>query len=242
MKRLLASDLHLSEKYPQITRRFFTLLEHAQNNADELYLLGDIFDYWLGDDDRSPFNESITDALSTLSHSGTRVFLQHGNRDFLIGHDFCSRAGCTLLDDPHLLLSPSERPYALLMHGDLLCTNDTKYQEFRQKVHNPQWQKEVLAMPLSERAQLAQKYQMGSKKSKRLTPEEIMDVNPQTVEDMLLKFGVTLLIHGHTHRPFAHKIKLVDKSAYRLVLGDWRPDEKAQCLCLENENWQFFEI
>lgn len=219
MTTLFISDLHLEESRPDITDAFLTFLREKAAGVEQLYILGDFFEAWIGDDERTPLQEQIAAALKQLSDSGTAIFLMHGNRDFLIGEDFCHRAGATLLDDPtviDLYGTPT-----LLLHGDSLCTADVEYQKFRTNMRNPQMQKMMLARPLEDRQQMAKQLRALSMAKNQGKAEDIMDVTPEEVVKELEAHGVQLMIHGHTHRPAVHELEANGKPARRIVLGDW---------------------
>ncbi|MGP9831002.1 UDP-2,3-diacylglucosamine diphosphatase [Marinobacter sp. NSM] len=219
MTTLFISDLHLEESRPDITDAFLTFLREKAAGVEQLYILGDFFEAWIGDDERTPLQEQIAAALKQLSDSGTAIFLMHGNRDFLIGEDFCHRAGATLLDDPtviDLYGTPT-----LLLHGDSLCTADVEYQKFRTNMRNPQLQKMMLARPLEDRQQMAKQLRALSMAKNQGKAEDIMDVTPEEVVKELEAHGVQLMIHGHTHRPAVHELEANGKPARRIVLGDW---------------------
>lgn len=219
MTTLFISDLHLEESRPDITEAFLGFLDGKASGVDQLYILGDFFEAWIGDDERTPLQEQIATALRKLRDSGTRIFLMHGNRDFLIGQDFCDRAGATLLDDPtviDLYGTPT-----LLMHGDSLCTADVEYQKFRANMRNPQWQQMILQRPLKDRQQMARQLREISMAKNQGKEEFIMDVTPEEVIKDMEAHGVQHMIHGHTHRPAVHELIANGLPAKRIVLGDW---------------------
>jgi UDP-2,3-diacylglucosamine hydrolase len=216
---LFISDLHLEESRPDITKAFLDFLNRKARSAEALYILGDFFETWIGDDEHSPLQEQIATALNTLSTEGTRIFLMHGNRDFLIGEDFCNRAGATLLDDP-TLVNLYGTP-TLLMHGDSLCTADKEYQKFRANMRSPQWQKMILQRPLADRQQMARQLREISMAKNQGKAELIMDVTQEDVMKEMQHHGVQRLIHGHTHRPAEHALTVNGMAAKRIVLGDW---------------------
>ncbi|EON94109.1 UDP-2,3-diacylglucosamine hydrolase [Marinobacter lipolyticus SM19] len=231
MTTLFISDLHLEESRPDITDAFLGFLENRARGVDQLYILGDFFEAWIGDDERTPLQEQVAQALKALSDSGTAIFLMHGNRDFLIGEDFCARAGATLLDDPtvvDLYGTPT-----LLMHGDSLCTADVEYQKFRKNMRNPQWQQMILQRPLEDRQQMARQLREISMAKNQGKEEFIMDVTPEEVVKVMEEHGVQRLIHGHTHRPAEHQLEANGKPARRIVLGDW--DKHVWWLTVEPE-------
>ena len=219
MTTLFISDLHLEAGQPSITEQFLGFLEQARGRADALYVLGDLFDAWLGDDDPEPEYRRVIEALRSLRASGTRLYFMHGNRDFLVGARFCAESGCELLDEHTVVPLHGER--VLLMHGDLLCTDDVEYQAFRRMVRDPAWQRRMLALPIAERAALAQQVKKQTRAAVMIKAEDIMDVNQKTVEDTMRRFGVRTLLHGHTHRPNVHRLSLDGEDATRIVLGDW---------------------
>lgn len=219
MTTLFISDLHLEESRPDITEAFLTFLDEKARGVDQLYILGDFFEAWIGDDERTPLQEQVAAALRKLRDSGTDIFLMHGNRDFLIGQDFCDRAGATLLDDPTVI--DLHGTPTLLMHGDSLCTADVEYQKFRANMRNPQWQQMILQRPLEDRQQMARQLREISMAKNQGKEEFIMDVTPEEVVKDMEKYGVQRLIHGHTHRPAMHELTTNGSPAKRIVLGDW---------------------
>ncbi|MDK9557493.1 UDP-2,3-diacylglucosamine diphosphatase [Marinobacter sp. M216] len=219
MTMLFISDLHLEESRPDITEAFLDFLTNKAMGVERLYILGDFFEAWIGDDERTPLQEKVASALKEVNESGTAIFLMHGNRDFLIGEDFCNRAGATLLDDPtvvDLYGTPT-----LLMHGDSLCTADVEYQKFRANMRNPQWQQMILQRPLADRQQMARQLREISMAKNQGKEETIMDVTPEEVVKEMEAHGVQRLIHGHTHRPAEHQLEANGQPAKRIVLGDW---------------------
>lgn len=216
---LFISDLHLDPSRPAITELFFRLLDTRAHNAEALYILGDMFEMWLGDDDPSPASAAVMEALRAVTAGGTPVFVMHGNRDFLIGQGFTARTGCTLLPDAAVVDLYGER--TLLMHGDTLCTDDSAYQALRSKVRDPRWQQQMLALPFEERVRLGRQLRDASREETQAKTAEIMDVNQGAVEQALRQHQVRLLIHGHTHRPATHEFELDGHAVRRIVLGDW---------------------
>lgn len=216
---LLISDLHLEEERPDITRAFLHFLQTRARQAEALYILGDFFEVWIGDDGMSPFQHSIARALRELSDTGTRIFLMHGNRDFLIGRAFCREAGCTLLKDPSIVRFNGEP--VLLMHGDSLCTLDVGYMKLRRLLRNPLSLFILRNLPLSTRHKLARKLRNESRAQTSMKAREIIDVTPAEVPRIMAKHGVRTLIHGHTHRPAVHELDVSGQPARRIVLGDW---------------------
>lgn len=216
---LLISDLHLQEERPDITRAFLDFLGARARSAEALYILGDFFEAWIGDDAMTPFQSSICAALRALSDGGTKIFLMHGNRDFLIGSTFCKKAGCTLLADP-TVVSLNGEP-VLLMHGDSLCTLDQGYMRLRRVLRNPLTLFVLRNLPLSTRHKLARKLRSESRAQTRMKASDIVDVTPEEVPRVMRQHGVSTLIHGHTHRPAVHAVQIGDLPARRIVLGDW---------------------
>jgi UDP-2,3-diacylglucosamine hydrolase len=219
MTTLFISDLHLDPSRPAVTRAFLQLLEHQARCVDALYILGDLFEAWIGDDDDSELNLTVIAALKALSDSGVKLYVMHGNRDFLIGENFCQQTGCQLLDDPSVVNLYGEN--VLLMHGDSLCTDDAEYMAFRAQCRNPAWQAPLLAMSLEQRRQFSQQLRDQSKEANSNKAEDIMDVNATETQRVLEQHQVALLIHGHTHRPAVHSLQTADGNAQRVVLGDW---------------------
>ncbi|WP_313513434.1 UDP-2,3-diacylglucosamine diphosphatase [Pseudomonas sp.] len=216
---LLISDLHLEEQRPDITRAFLFFLQDRAAHADALYILGDFFEAWIGDDAMTPFQRTIAGALRQLSDGGTRVYLMHGNRDFMIGKDFCREAGCTLLADPSLVDIQGER--VLLMHGDSLCTRDIAYMRLRRWLRNPLVLFVLRNLPLATRHKLGRKLRKESRMQTRQKAADIVDVTPEEVLRLMSEHGVQRLIHGHTHRPAQHSLQVDGQPAERIVLGDW---------------------
>jgi UDP-2,3-diacylglucosamine hydrolase len=220
MATLFIADLHLDAGRPQITQLFEQFLASDEaRSADALYILGDLVEAWIGDDDDAELPGRIAQATKALRDSDVPVYFMVGNRDFLLGQDFARRAGFTLLDDGtvHELYG---RP-TLLMHGDVLCTDDIAYQTVRKQVRTPEWMAQVLSMPLEARRAFAAKAREDSRAHTGSTMETIMDVNADAVADAMRKAGVARLIHGHTHRPAIHRFDLDGQPAERIVLGDW---------------------
>jgi len=219
LNTLFISDLHLSEERPAITRAFFDFLERALPGADALYILGDFFDVWLGDDDDAPLSRQVIEKLAEITSAGTPVYVMHGNRDFLLGDAFAADSGATLLADPTVIDLYGEK--VLLMHGDSLCTDDEAYMAFRQQARSPHFQKDLLSRSLAERREIAAGLRQQSQAMNSLKAEDIMDVNPSEVIQCLNRHGVERLIHGHTHRPARHPVELGRNTGERIVLGDW---------------------
>ncbi|TBU73569.1 UDP-2,3-diacylglucosamine diphosphatase [Phytopseudomonas daroniae] len=216
---LLISDLHLEEERPDISRAFLHFLDTRASQAEALYILGDFFEVWIGDDAMTPFQRGIAQALRRLSDSGTRIYLMHGNRDFLLGKAFCREAGCTLLSDPHEVILAGEK--VLLMHGDSLCTLDVGYMKMRRWLRNPLSLFVLRNLPLNTRHKLARKLRSESRSQTRMKTSDIVDVTPEEVQRVMADHGVRTLIHGHTHRPASHELQVDGQPARRIVLGDW---------------------
>lgn len=217
------ADLHLEESRPDITDAFLGFLPVYAHNIDALYILGDFFEAWIGDDEHTPLQETVAEALQAVTATGTALYLMHGNRDFLIGQDFCDRVGATLLDDPTVIDLHGEP--TLLMHGDSLCTADEEYQKFRATMRDPQWQKAFLQRPLADRQTVARQMREISQAKNQGKEQTIMDVTPEEVVADMERHGVQQLIHGHTHRPAVHELEANGAAARRYVTGDWH--EKA---------------
>jgi UDP-2,3-diacylglucosamine hydrolase len=216
---LFISDLHLSFDKPQITHHFIHFLKTKATKAKAVYILGDLFDAWVGDDDFTYPNAQIRRELKQLVDSGVEIYLQRGNRDFLIGERFARETGVILLDDFAVIELDGES--TLLTHGDLLCTDDLAYQAFRVKSRTTEWQQNVLSKPLWLRLLAARWYRIRSFWHKQKKSHYIMDVNQETVESMMIKNHCTRLIHGHTHQPALHEFMLNGKKSQRFVLADW---------------------
>jgi UDP-2,3-diacylglucosamine hydrolase len=213
------ADLHLAQNRPDITACFLSFLEKSAPEADRLYILGDLFESWIGDDDDSPWLEPLYAAFKQLSNSGTELFFIHGNRDFLIGKKFSQKSGITLLDEISLIDLYDEQ--VVIMHGDTLCTRDVAYQKFRKKSRSWWWQTMIKSLPLFVRKKIAKNYRQKSASATALKSQDIMDVTPAEVSHCLKAYNSKLLIHGHTHRPKIHKIHIDKTPAQRIVLGDW---------------------
>ena len=220
MAALFIADLHLDPSRPQITDLFERYLASDEvRHANALYILGDLVEAWIGDDDDEELPARIAAATRAVRDAGVPVYFMVGNRDFLLGPAFAARAGLTLLDDGTVHDIHGRR--TLLMHGDVLCTDDVAYQAVRKQVRTPEWQAQILAMPLQARRAFAAKAREDSKAHTGSTMESIMDVNADAVAEAMRKAGVTRLIHGHTHRPAVHDFQLAGAPAQRIVLGDW---------------------
>ncbi len=219
MTTLFISDLHLQAARPDITERFSTFLRREAMQAEALYILGDLFEAWIGDDDPDPHNVAVQQAMREVTDAGIAGYFMHGNRDFLIGEAFAERTGFTLLADP--VVHDMYGTPVLLSHGDAWCTDDVEYQAFRRQSRDPAWQRHVLAMPIEQRRALAGRAREESRAAMVDKAEDIMDVNAGAVAAAMREAGVTTLVHGHTHRPAVHEFVLDGDPATRIVLGDW---------------------
>ncbi len=235
MSFLFIADLHLGPNTEQVTASFLRLLERAQGGFQHLFILGDLFEAWVGDDDDSDWLQPVEAALQHWTGQGARLSLQQGNRDFLLGEAWAARCAAALLPEEHVLDLPDGQP-ALLMHGDSLCSDDVAYQNFRQMVRQPAWQAGILAQSLQARHALARGLREQSAAANANKAENIMDVNAQAVQQVLARHAVDRLIHGHTHRPAHHRLS---PSQQRYVLGDWQPDGQAEVLMADTEGLRF---
>jgi UDP-2,3-diacylglucosamine hydrolase len=236
---LFLSDLHISLDKPDITRRFLHFLAHRAQQAQAVYILGDLFDAWVGDDNFTPPNNKIRQQLKQLTNSGTQVYLQHGNRELLLAERFASDTGVILLAD-YAVIDLYGTP-TLLTHGDLLCSDDLAYQTFRVKSRHVEWQQNVLAKPLLLRLLVARWYRLRSYFHKRHKTQEIMDVNYDTVINTMSEYQCLRLIHGHTHRPNLHCFELNGQTAQRFVLAAWSR-EKGELLSWNRNGYQIEAI
>jgi UDP-2,3-diacylglucosamine hydrolase len=220
MTTLFISDLHLDGERPEITDLFGRFIDGEARSADALYILGDLFEAWVGDDDPSEAGDLVARKLRGLRDAGVPVYFMHGNRDFLLGDAYARRAGVTILPDPSVVMLHG-RP-ALLMHGDTLCSDDVAYQQFRAQTRDPAWQRQFLSQPLAARIAFAQQARAESQGRQSALKAQgamdaITDVTPATVDATFARFGVDTMIHGHTHRPAVH----AHAGGKRIVLGDW---------------------
>jgi UDP-2,3-diacylglucosamine hydrolase len=216
LRSLYISDLHLHEERPAANERFFRFVEEDAAGADALYVLGDLFEYWIGDEDLdTPFNGVVVSFFQRLARAGTRLYFMHGNRDFLLGDRFAEATGGELLADP------SVKEDTLLMHGDTLCIDDADYQSWRRTARDPEWQRGFLAKSLDERRGVVHGLRAKSKEVIGAKPADIMDVNQDAVREALRRHGVARLIHGHTHRAGMHRLEVDGKRCERWVLPDW---------------------
>ena len=219
MTTLFISDLHLDGESPDIGEQFLGFLSGEAAGADALYILGDLFESWVGDDDPDPHYAHMKRALRSLVDSGVPVFFMHGNRDFMVGDEFAAETGMTLLNDPTLIELYGKK--VLLSHGDALCIDDKQYQQVRLMTRNPDWQAMMRAKPLEERIAFARSARQQSKAYHDSVGDDIMDVNQDAVVGTFRTRDIDILLHGHTHRPAVHDIELEDRTAKRIVLGDW---------------------
>lgn len=220
MKTLFLSDLHLEDSRPETTEWLMAFLSGPARSADAVYILGDLFEYWIGDDAVPPPAAELATVTSELAAGGLPIYFQHGNRDFLIGETYADQAGFKLL--PETIVVDLYGTPTLLMHGDALCTDDTVYQAFRQQSRNPDWQAAVLAMTVEERIAMARNAREESMSHKGATEMDIMDVNENAVQAAFAEHGVRHMIHGHTHRPAVHRHETpAGETCTRIVLADW---------------------
>ena len=215
MAILFISDLHLSPERPEVTRAFLTFLQQHADSTEALFVLGDLFEAWIGDDDTCATGIEVQEVFKQLTDKGVGLFIQHGNRDFFIGKRFCKATGANLLADEHLVEYMDET--VLVMHGDTLCTDDVDYIRFRKKIRHPVSKALLQLLPLTYRQKLANAMRAKSKAANANKPSAIMDVNANAVEAVMTKHCVSTLIHGHTHRPYRHQ----HENGERIVLGDW---------------------
>jgi len=224
MTTLFISDLHLDPARPEITRLFGEFIDGEARGAEALYILGDLFEAWVGDDDPSETGAFVAGKLQALADSGVPVYFMHGNRDFLLGGEYAKRAGMAILPDPSVI-ELQGKP-TLLMHGDTLCTDDVAYQQFRAQTRDPAWQAQFLSQPLAARLAFAQQARAASQARQGElreagTMETITDVSPATVAVAFSSHDIDTIIHGHTHRPAIHELEVKGKPRQRIVLGDW---------------------
>lgn len=238
MSLIFISDLHLEEKQPAITDIFLRFLDKQTTDTKAIYILGDFFESWIGDDDISPFTQKIISHLKSATDRGIPIYFLHGNRDFLLGKKFFKATGMRLLPDESIILVDGVK--TLLMHGDTLCTEDKAYLKFRKKARNKFFQWLFLLKSLKKRRAIANQYREASQKYIATAPEHIMDVTSSEVERIMTKHQVNLLIHGHTHRQAIHSLKANGKKAERIVLGAWH--HQGNALICENGERKFVEL
>jgi UDP-2,3-diacylglucosamine hydrolase len=225
MSVFFISDLHLHPSRPEITQAFYDFLSSTANKAEALYILGDFFEAWLGDDDDTPMYREVIQHLRDYSegnNSNNRpipVYIMHGNRDFLLGETFARQANVTLLNDPHVIEYHGHS--YLLMHGDSLCTIDADYMAFRAMTRTPEWQQQILSLSLEERREYAKNLRQKSQDMTSLKADDILDVTPEEVIKKMTEHNVSTFIHGHTHRPNTHDLTINNTPTQRIVLGDW---------------------
>ena len=219
MTTYFISDLHLDDAQPGATARFLDFMAHRAPEASALYILGDLFEYWVGDDFSSALSQQVCERLRALSDAGTKLYFMAGNRDFLLGPQWCAKAGLRQLDDPTVIELNGGR--VLLCHGDTLCTDDVPYQQFRQQVRDPRWQQQFLAQDLQQRLAFADSARSQSQEITAAKAEAIMDVNADAVTKAFAEHNAPTLIHGHTHRPTDEAWPQAGPTARRLVLGAW---------------------
>ncbi len=218
-KHLFISDLHLAPERPDIIQLFIEFMNNQAAQAESLYILGDLVEYWLGDDDAAEGLNKAFSAMKQQAENGLKIYLMHGNRDFLMGEALAQRAGCTLIQDPYIAKFNNDA--VLLLHGDTLCTDDLRYQELRLMLRNPAWQTDFLSKSLAEREQMALALRKQSQQETQNKAADIMDVNDNAVNKAFKEHNVCLMIHGHTHRPAIHNTNINNKPVKRIVLGDW---------------------
>ena len=219
MTTLFISDLHLEAERPEIGDQFIRFLQTDATEAEALYILGDLFEAWVGDDDSNAHYAIIKLAIRKLPDSGIPAYFMHGNRDFMIGRRFANETGVEILKDPYPVKMYGQK--ALLSHGDAMCTDDVQYQRVRLMTRDPDWQQSMLAKPLKERLRIAEEARRQSLEQKLNLSMDIMDVNQGAVMRAINEYGVDVLLHGHTHRPDVHTVDLGNRKAKRVVLGDW---------------------
>ncbi len=219
MSTLFISDLHLEAERPDIGKHFLQFLDSDAREAEELYILGNLFEAWVGDDDPNTHYFTIKRALRKLVDSSIPVYFMHGDRDFFVGKGFANETGVKILKDPHKLTMYGRK--VLLSHGDKLCTDDVQYQKIRKMTHDPEWQAKMLARPLKDRLRISEEARRQSLEQTLNMSKEITDVNQGAVIEILRKNNADVLVHGHTHRPAVHDVDLGGRKAKRIVLGDW---------------------
>lgn len=237
MTTLFISDLHLDESRPHITRLFLEFLENEAARADALYILGDLFEAWIGDDAPGEVGDEVARGLAQLHDRGVPCFFIHGNRDFLLGDAYARHSRMTLLPDQSIVEIEGER--VLLMHGDTLCTDDAAYQTFRLQTHTQGWQRAFLSRSITERQQFAEQARRESRKYTASVADTITDVNAEVVAGTLDHHRVGRLVHGHTHRPGTHRIKRDDGIAERIVLGDWYEQSSSLTVNTGGVGWDY---
>jgi len=238
MARLFVSDVHLDGGAPEAIEQFLDFLKVHALHAEALYILGDLFETWVGDDDADPAKARVCSSLRELTACGVAVFIIHGNRDFLLGRSFCKRTGCELLSDPIIVELDGES--VLVTHGDALCTDDRAYQALRASVRTRAWQRRFLALPIEARARLANQARAGSQAHTARVVPQIMDVNAHAVATSFRALAVRRMIHGHTHRPAIHDDLIDGERVQRIVLGAWY--EQGSYLWYERGRYELREL
>lgn len=218
MTTYFISDLHLQESHPLMAEGFFSFLKNL-DDAEALYILGDFFEVWIGDDYETPFINQVKAELKAFTDRGIKLYLMHGNRDFALGESFCQQTGAVLLDDPTVVEFDGQR--VLLLHGDSLCTKDLAYMKMRPMLRSPMMLKQLLSQSIEQRLAMASHLRGESQKGNQMKAAEIMDVTQEEVDKVLSTEDLTLMIHGHTHRPFDHHWEFEGEARRRIVLGDW---------------------
>ena len=213
------SDLHISETQPEIANQFIDFLENHAQDCDALYILGDLFEYWIGDDNPNPYYKNIILYLNKYTNNGTPTYFMHGNRDFLIGEKFSKDTGIEILQDPSIIKINEER--VLISHGDIFCTDDHEYQATRKLTRDPKWQTMMLGKSIAEREKFALEARIKSKKYTKYLPEDITDINQNEIIKTFKNNNINKILHGHTHRPAIHNIVINKVTHQRIVLGDW---------------------
>jgi UDP-2,3-diacylglucosamine hydrolase len=219
MRQLFISDLHLWDETPELEQLFHQFMEQQASKADELYVLGDLFEAWIGDDAMDAMAKRVINAFSHFSKQGGKLFFIHGNRDFLLGDEFLKATAGSLLPDPYPITLANQQ--AVLMHGDSLCTQDKEYIKFRDLVRSKDWQEDFLSRTIDERTKIARDIRQQSSKRGKVLATEISDVTPSEVTTLMQEFNVSLMVHGHTHRQNRHSLTINNQPAERIVLGDW---------------------
>ena len=240
MKPRFISDIHLSDKHPELTQAFFTFLNESKEACTHLYILGDLFEAWIGDDDTTPLAQEVKSALRAFTDNGPATFFIHGNRDFLIGKTFAKETGITILPDPYTLTINDQK--VVISHGDFLCTDDVDYITFRNQVRSDEWQSAFLNKTIAEREEIAESMRDESQEATAEKSTAITDVNAAAVNNFLHEHTPDLFIHGHTHRPNIHNIELDNIAAKRIVLGDWGATGWYLALNSNNIDLQEFNI
>jgi UDP-2,3-diacylglucosamine hydrolase len=234
MKLGFISDLHLSENTPSVTEGFFEFLKTAAQELSHLYILGDLFEAWIGDDDNSELATGVMQKINNATRNGLEIFFMHGNRDFLCGQKFAEQSNLTLLPDPFFLNFFNLK--IALSHGDSFCTEDLEYMKFKKEVRSDEWQQKFLQKPLHDRLNIASNMRDASQKNNNEKDVSIMDVTPASIDNFFNEHHIDLLIHGHTHRPNTHQMN----AGIRIVLGDWH--ETGWCLMLDEQQQELREF